>query len=71
MKIVLEIDGWIKTIDMPEHIVASEHIRFEFAPPMDVLVAHDGEKPNNYSVRIAGFHRVGYKGGLPLFKYEP
>ena len=71
MKIVLELDGWIKKIEIAEYLLFHGYIEVELYPPIDCLVRGADKIVTPYAIPRIIFKYVGKDSlGIPIFRYE-
>ena len=68
MKILLDLNGWTKVVEVPFHSSDSRTIEVDIYPPMDRFV--DSSTAITDDVVRVVFSHSGHKRDMPIFKYE-
>lgn len=68
MKILLDLNGWTKVVEVPFHSSYSRTIEVDVYPPMDRFVDSPASITDD-AVRVV-FSHSGHKRDMPIFKYE-
>jgi hypothetical protein len=66
-RIVLEIDGWKKVVDLSLAVLQTGCVEYDFYPKVP-FVHHEESPANKLTITTVKFYLEGKRGGLPLFK---
>lgn len=70
MEIILDLNGWRKTKDVPEYLVDKGVIEIPILPPLDLSI-NPRKAVKVPEGKIVTFYSTGKRvNGRPLFKFE-
>ena len=71
MKIVLDLDGWRKKIEIAEYLLFRGYIEIELYPPIDCLVRDADKIVTPFAIpRVIFRYTKKDSSGVPIFRYE-
>ena len=69
MKILLDLDGWEKEIDIPSYIAGRRYVEAVLHKPLNVLANREA-KPINTTTNVLFVYHGKRRNNLPVYQYE-